>query len=85
MGLYEGIKDVAKVIQQADNVQLYMQLIDLSAQALEMQNEINHLTEENKELKRQKNLESEIERHNEPIITLNNDTIGIMYCAHCWG
>ena len=40
MGLYEGIKDVAKVVQQADNIELYRQLVDLSAQALDMQSEI---------------------------------------------
>jgi len=37
MGLYEGIKDVAKIVQQADNIDLYRQLIDLSSQALDMQ------------------------------------------------
>ena len=52
MGLYEGIKDVAKVVQQADNIELYRQLVDLSAQALEMQNEINRLTAENTELRK---------------------------------
>ena len=31
MGLYEGIKDVAKIVQQADNLELYRQLLDLSA------------------------------------------------------
>ena len=29
MSLYDGIKDVAKVIQKADNVDLYRQLLDL--------------------------------------------------------
>lgn len=51
MGLYDGIKDVAKIVQQADNVELYRQLIDLSAQALDMQAEITKLKEENKILK----------------------------------
>ena len=45
MGLYDGIKDVAKIVQQADNVELYLQLIDLSAQALDMQAEITKLKE----------------------------------------
>ena len=40
MSLYEGIKDVAKVVQQADNVELYRRLLDLSALALDMQDEI---------------------------------------------
>ena len=47
MGLYDGIKDVAKVMQQADNIELYRQLLDLSAQALEMQAEISRLKEDN--------------------------------------
>ena len=36
MGIYDGIKDVAKVMQQADNIELYQKLLDLSAQALDM-------------------------------------------------
>ena len=56
MGLYEGIKDVAKVVQQADNIELYRQLLDLSAQALDMQAEIAKLKEENNELKRIKDI-----------------------------
>lgn len=84
MGLYEGIKDVAKVIQKADNVDLYRQLIELSAQALDMQNEITRLTNENLELKKSKDLSDKIERHLEPYITLKDDTDQILYCSHCW-
>ena len=40
MGLYEAVKDVAKLAQQADNIDLYRRLLDLSAQALDMQDEI---------------------------------------------
>ena len=53
MGLYESIKDVANLVQKADNIQLYRQLIDLSAEALEMQNIISKLTTENNALKEQ--------------------------------
>lgn len=84
MGLYEGIKDVAKVIQQADNVELYRQLIDLSAQALDMQNEISRLSTENAELKKMKDMESRIERHSESYITLKHDSNPILFCSHCW-
>lgn len=84
MGLYEGIKDVAKVIQKADNVDLYRQLIELSAQALDMQNEITRLTNENLELKKSKDLSDKIERHLEPYITLKGNTEQILYCSHCW-
>ncbi len=83
MGIYEGIKDVAKVLQKADNIELYQQLIELSAQALDMQNEIIRLTAENAELKNQKEVGSKILRHSEPIVMLNGEE-NIMYCAHCW-
>ena len=60
MGLYEGLKDVAKLVQEADNIELYRQLLDLSAQALEMQNTISELTAENKSLKEQEVLSNKI-------------------------
>ena len=56
MSLYEGIKDVAKVVQQADNVDLYLKLIDLSKQALDLQAEVLQLHEENAQLKKRKEL-----------------------------
>lgn len=82
MGLYEGIKDVAKVLQQSDNITLYLQLLDLSAQALELQREVARLTFENEKLKKQKDIEAKIQRHTEPIITLNDTNV--IYCSHCW-
>lgn len=95
MGLYEGIKDVAKVVQQADNVDLYMKLLDLSSQALDMQAEISRLKEENDELKKQQELIDDIVNHNTlsaksidkeyPYITLASDKEKIRYCAICWG
>ena len=51
MGLYEGLKDVANIVQKADNIDLYRQLLDLSAQALDLQNKVSELMDENKKLK----------------------------------
>lgn len=84
MGLYEGIKDVANLVQKADNIGLYKQLLDLSAQALDLQNKISELTTENKTLKEQQDLSNRIERHKEPYITLKGDEQPILYCSHCW-
>jgi len=83
MGLYEGIKDVAKIVQQADNIDLYRQLIDLSSQALDMQSEISRLTKEASELRKEKDLEQQIVRNQELYITLK-DNPEIRYCSHCW-
>ena len=84
MGLYEGIKDVAKVIQQAGNVELYKKLLDLSAQALETQAEILKLKEENAELKKKGDISEKIVRHQSPYITKAGDEPIILYCSHCW-
>lgn len=85
MGLYEGIKDLAKIAQQADNIELYRQLLDLSAQALDMQDKIRDLKKENEELKNANDLESRIVRHPENFITLKGEPEDIRYCAVCWG
>lgn len=84
MGLYERIKDVAKSIQKTGNTELYGQLIELGAEALDMQNEIISLLAENAELKKAKDVENRIERHQEPYITLKDDSPQILYCSRCW-
>ena len=46
MSFYDAFKDVLSVAQKADNVELYKKLLDLSAQALDLQAEIARLKEE---------------------------------------
>ena len=85
MGLYQGIKDVANVVQKADNIELYKKLLDLSAQALDMQAEIAQLKEENAELRKGQDLESRIVRHDQPFLTIEGEADSVRYCAVCWG
>ncbi len=85
MGLYEGIKDAIGLAQKADNIDLYKQLLDLGAQALDMQAEISKLREENAELKKDRDLESKIQRYNKPFVTISDDSESVKYCATCWG
>ena len=84
MGLYDGIKDVAKVMQQADNIDLYRQLLDLSAQALDLQAEISRLKEENEELKKKQDISGKVVRHLEPYVTIRDEEPALCYCSHCW-
>lgn len=84
MSLYEGLKDVAKVVQQADNVELYKRLLDLSALALDMQDEIARLKEENIQLRKREDVSNRVIRHQLPFITLEGDEQGLHYCSHCW-
>lgn len=84
MSLYDGLKDAAKIVQKADNIELLQKLLDLEAQALEMQDEIRKLKEENFALKEKKDLSAKIERHSESYITIKDDPLPLRYCTHCW-
>lgn len=84
MSLYDGIKDAAKLMQQADNIDLYRKLLDLSAEALDLQAENAQLKEELRELHRQKDVTDRIIRHKHPFITLLGEPEQ-KYCATCWG
>lgn len=84
MGLYDAMKDAVSLAQKADNIELYRKLLDLSAQALDLQAEVSRLSEENAELKKQKDIEADIEYHVDPYITKRTDGKPIKYCAACW-
>ena len=86
MGIYEKIKDITNVIQKADNIDLYRQLLDLGKDALDMQEEIANLKTENQQLRDELSLNSRIVRHKgELFITLEGDEDEIHYCSNCWG
>ncbi len=84
MGLYNEIKEIAKVFQGADNIELYKELLDLASKALELQNENTKLHEENEELKKILDFKGKIVKHDEPYITIQGENEGIAYCANCW-
>jgi len=83
MGLLDTIKDAVSVIQKADNLDLYRQILDIQRQALEQQEAMLKLIAENKELKAQLQRKGRVIRHKQPVITLEGeDTV---YCASCYG
>jgi len=84
MGLYDAFKDALSVAQKADNVELYRQLLDLSAQALDLQAEVARLREENVALRKLKDVSEKIIRHEEPVVTIDGDDKNLYYCSHCW-
>lgn len=73
MAFYDAFKDAIALAQKADNIELYKQLLDLSAQALDLQAENAKLKEENTELKKKKDVEGQIIRHRDPYITLKDE------------
>ena len=84
MAFYDAFKDAIALAQKADNIELYKQLLDLSAQALDLQAENAKLKEENTELKKKKVVEGQIIRHRDPYITLKDENPQLFYCSHCF-
>jgi len=85
MGLYEKIKDLATVVQKADNIELYNQLLDVGSQALDLQNELYALNKRVQELEMELASKKRVVRHKEGLyVTLENDD-DIHYCSTCWG
>lgn len=82
MGIIDNAKDVVKIVQQIDNVELYRKILDLHSEIME-------LVEKNTELKSQvKDLTEKLEFHG----TLEHrdgaywktDGTG-PFCMRCWG
>ena len=84
MSLYDSLKDMAQTLKEEKQREHYEQLIDLGAQALELQHEVHRLTVENAELRKNEQIRNQIIRHKEPYLTLKYDGERIMYCARCW-
>ena len=84
MGIYEAVKDVAQIVQKADNIELYKMLLDVQKMALDMQDEVTKLREENKALKDMTEFAKKIERHENTYVTLNDDEAKTLYCSCCW-
>ncbi len=85
MNILDGVKNISKIVKQYNDLELNQQIIDLTQQALDLINENVRLTQENEELKRANDLESKIERHDKPFVTISDDDKSIKYCATCWG
>ena len=85
MGLYEGIKDVATIVQKADNIDLYKQLLDLGSQALDLQNNLYEAERRIRELEIELSKKEKIIRHKEGLYITIEGEEGIHYCSTCWG
>jgi hypothetical protein len=51
---------------------------------LELQNEVAKLQKENADLKKDKDIENDIERHEGLSLTRKSDAEKLMYCSTCW-
>lgn len=85
MKILDGLNAIATIVKQYNDLELNQQIINLTQQALELVNENARLTAENEELKKTKDIQDRVNRHEQPFITLDGENINIRYCSTCWG
>ena len=77
--LYSLVRDLIEEAKKQKNLELVEKLIDLK-------NAVSDIEDENRELKKQMELQQRIVRHSDGMyITLENDSKEIKYCSTCWG
>jgi hypothetical protein len=93
MSLYEGFKDVVKIVKKSDNVELYQKILDLQAEALQNSQQLLDKEEKISQLKNKiEELETALDSKAE-LIRKNNlyfekdadgEPTGYAYCPRCW-
>jgi len=93
MGVYEGFKDVIRMVQQIDNIELYRKILELQAQSLEIssalvakEKEIAGLTSEIDNLKETLKKSATITSHENLYFDIDETgrPVGYAYCPRCY-
>ena len=84
MGLIDNVKAVAKTVQQIDNVELYRQILELQAEALELVEENNNLRHELAQLQERTGLSAELLVDQDCYWTSEDGETDGPFCTNCW-
>lgn len=85
MSLYEGIKDVASIVQKADNIELYQKVINLQKEALDLIEENMLLKDRIRRLEEKRLIKDNLVfKDNCYYLKTENDTFDGPFCSTCW-
>jgi len=85
MSILDNVKAVAEVLQKADNIELYRQILDIQAEAMRLMEKIRALENDNHELKERFRIEENLKFDNDLywLYKENNSKDG-PFCSKCW-
>lgn len=84
MAIFDELKSVGKVLQEAGKIEQYQQILDAQQKLLEMQKRINELESDNKELREQLEIKENLTAENN-MYWLNKDgKKDGPFCTNCW-
>lgn len=81
MGLYDGLKDAAKVLQEAGKIEQYKEILAAQQKMMEMQETISELKSTNLDLEEKLKIKGDLKfRNNAYWIDGDNEP----FCSRCW-
>lgn len=84
MAIFDELKSVASVLQEAGKIEQYQQILEAQKELLEMQKQISDLTTENKELKEKLKIQESLVFRNNAYWTEKDGKTDGPYCSCCW-
>jgi len=85
MVIFDELKSVGKVLQEAGKIEQYKQILETQQELLEMQKKISDLEEENKELKGKLQIKENIYFENNACWFKKDDgSKDGPFCTRCW-
>ena len=85
MGIFDVLKNAARVAQEAGKIELYGQILDVQQKLLEQQRQISELEEMNKELKAKLGTKESLSFQNGAYWIISEDVPKDgPFCSRCW-
>jgi hypothetical protein len=81
---FDDIKKIAKVLQEAGKIDLYEKLLEMKRRAMEMQEKIEALSSENKKLKKNQDIEEDLEVKDNHYWWKKGGNLDGPFCTKCW-
>ncbi|MFA5393697.1 MAG: hypothetical protein WC081_02780 [Candidatus Ratteibacteria bacterium] len=85
MAIFDELKTIGKVLQEAGKIELYQQILEVQNKLIEMQKKIIDLENKNRELKDELTLKKNlIFERNAYWVKRGNDEKDGPFCSHCY-
>ncbi|MFA6551915.1 MAG: hypothetical protein WCT19_00245 [Candidatus Paceibacterota bacterium] len=84
MAIFDELKSVGKVLQEAGKIPQYQQILEVQEKLLEMQNRISELDKENKDLKEKLKIQESLNFESNAYWIKNGERKDGPFCSCCW-
>lgn len=86
MDVINTLKDVVKLAQKFNDIEMTQKIIQAQQEIIEMQDKISKLSDENRRLNNEIYQEKSVDHYRDiPVVTLKDENPKILYCGLCYG